>query len=359
MKILIVGNWHSQIHEEPIYQVLKQSQYNVFKFKWNTYVETTTSENIFKFISKKAQNKYIIGPIINKLNKDFLEYSKNVRPDVIFIYRGTHIFKKILSQLHKELDTIIVGYNNDDPFSPNYQGWEWRHFLDCIPEYDLVLSYRKLNIESYWKAGAKKVELLRSWYLPEKHYPMRLNKEEIKKYGCDVVFIGHFEDDGRKEVLEKIIKKGINLRVFGPGWEKVKWNVKLPKSFLPITPVTGPDYNKALNACKIALCFFSRLNRDTYTRRCFEIPATGKLLLSEYSEDLANLYLEGLEAEYFRDDEELIKKINFYLSNQDLLLSVANSGRRRAKKDGYDIYSRVKEIVGWCKLHIGDADGKK
>ena len=347
----MIGNWHSEIHEEPIYLALKKLKHKVYKFKWNSYVKTKVNDNVFRFISKKAQNKYIIGPIINKINQDFLKYSKNVNPDVIFIYRGTHIFKKILSQIHKELDTLIVGYNNDDPFSPKYKGWEWRHFLNCIPEYDLILSYRKLNVESYWKAGAKNVELLRSWYLPDKHFPMKLNRKEREKFGCDVVFIGHYEDDGRQEILEKIIKKGINLKVFGPGWEKIKWNVELPKSFLPIRPVTGPEYNKALNGCKIALCFFSRLNRDSYTRRCFEIPATGKLLLSEYSEDLSNLYLEGIEAEYFRNDVELLYKINYYLSNQSLLSSVANLGRKRAIKDGHDIHSRAKKITEWLNFY--------
>ena len=47
--------------------------------------------------------------------------------------------------------------------------------------------------------------------------------------------------------------------------------------------------------------FFSRLNRDTYTRRCFEIPAAGTLMLCDYSDHAATLFAPGREADFFRD----------------------------------------------------------
>ena len=117
------------------------------------------------------------------------------------------------------------------------------------------------------------------------------------------------------------------------------------KHLAPVHLVWNEDYKKALCGAKIALCFFSKLNRDTYTRRCFEIPATGTLLLSEYSDDLASLYQEGEEADFFKNKEEMIQKIKLYLGNDDLRSRVAVNGNQRAIIDGHDIFSRMAKVL--------------
>jgi spore maturation protein CgeB len=102
-----------------------------------------------------------------------------------------------------------------------------------------------------------------------------------------------------------------------------------------------------LCGARIALCFLSKLNRDTYTRRCFEIPASGTLLLSEYSDDLAGMFREGVEADYFRSPEEMIEKIRCYLDDDALRRRVAAAGRLRVVDDGHDVVSRMAQVIGW------------
>jgi len=118
---------------------------------------------------------------------------------------------------------------------------------------------------------------------------------------------------------------------------------------LPVRLVWGDDYNRALSGAKIALCFFSKLNRDTYTRRCFEIPATNTLLLSEYSDDLASIYREGIDAVFFRTKDEMIIKIQKYLGDYQLRSTVAASGFQRVYAEGHDVISRMKQVVEWVK----------
>ena len=100
------------------------------------------------------------------------------------------------------------------------------------------------------------------------------------------------------------------------------------------------------------MCFFSKLNRDTYTRRCFEIPATGTLLLSEYSDDMTTIYRAGKEADYFSSKEELIEKIKLYVENDSFRRQVAACGNRRVVEDGHDIVSRMSKVVNFA----GDSD---
>ncbi|WGU68927.1 glycosyltransferase [Capnocytophaga canimorsus] len=45
--------------------------------------------------------------------------------------------------------------------------------------------------------------------------------------------------------------------------------------------------------------FLSKLNNDQYTRRCFEIPACGTMMLSERTPTLQEFYTENEEIVFF------------------------------------------------------------
>lgn len=352
MKILVVGDWHSELHEEAVFKAFRQLGHEVIGFPWCRYFRPSTGwRRGVDSIVKRAQNKYLIGPIITRLNRDLVRQASCERPDMVFVYRGTHILPSTLRQLRVNLpNVVLIGYNNDDPFAPKQPHWLWRHFLACVPKYDLVLAYRHHNIEEFYQIGARRVELLRSWFISERNHPVELFAEEVLKYECDVVFIGHYEPDERVSYLEEIVRHGFKLRLFGHSedWNPALKQSELLKEFVPINPLWGENYNKALCGAKVALCFFSKLNRDTYTRRCFEIPATGTLMLSEFSDDLASLYVEGEEVDFFRSKNELIKKLNLYLHNEKLRQTIAANGYHRVIADGHDVVTRMKQVLVWA-----------
>jgi spore maturation protein CgeB len=349
MRVLVVGDWHSELHEEVAAQALRELGHEVREFRWAPYFSSANGIlggliNLFR----KFQNKYIVGPLIVKINSIFVSSALGFRPDMIFVYRGTHITRKSLERVKKNLPKcVLVGYNNDDPFSPKRAPYLWNVFLKAVPVYDLMLAYRHANINEYKHNGAQRVELLRSWFVPKRNHPVQLSQNDERKFLTDVVFVGHYENDQRLEYLEEIVEQGISLKIFGPGYD---WDPILKKSTIlnnmpPVQLVWGEDYNKALCGSKIALCFFSKLNRDTYTRRCFEIPATGTMMLSEFSKDLASLYEEEKEADYFRSKAEMINKIKKYLNNPSIRKGVAAAGLRRVTDEGHDVLSRMRQVV--------------
>lgn len=351
MKVLIAGDWHSDLHEEEVKRSLQRQGHDVADFRWHGYFKPGSHVlSRLTNLLKRAQNKYLAGPLVGRVNKDFVDMTLDYKPDVVFVYRGTHIRTSALATIRSALpDCIIVGYNNDDPFSPAQPKYYWRHFLAAIPHYDLMLAYRTANLADFRRHGARRVELLRSWYVPDRNHPVELAVNDRVKYSCDVVFIGHYEADQRRECLEEIVRQGFKLRLFGPTkyWAgPLRTSVELG-ALAPVGMVWGEDYNRALCGAKVALCFLSKLNRDTYTRRCFEIPASRTLMLSEYSDDLASLYEEGVEADFFRDKDELIRKIRMYLADEGLRNSVAEAGYRKVTAAGHDIDSRIKMVLGW------------
>jgi hypothetical protein len=351
VKILIAGDWHSELHEESVYQAFRQLGHEPVRFAWHGYFKPSGALGRMTWPLARAQNKYMFGPAVARLNRDLLALAADEQPDLVFVYRGTHVFPKTLCELRRVAPhTVLIGYNNDDPFSPRYPGWKWRHFLAGAPEYDLVLAYRRHNLDEFKAAGARRVELLRSWFIPERNYPVELSSDDRRRFECDIVFVGHYEPDGRLEYLEEIVRRGWRLRIFGPGyeWDDVIRGSTLLRDQAPVRLVWGQDYNRALCGGKVALCFLSRLNRDTYTRRCFEIPASGTVLLSEYSDDLAGLFEPDREAVFFRNAQEMCDKLEYLIAEDTQRKMVADAGRRRVWKGGHDVLSRIRVLLGWA-----------
>ena len=267
MKILVVGDGHSAIHEVAVAKAFTKLGHQVEAFYWKSYFQ---SNNPVVRVWQRAQNKFIYGPTITSLNNDLLNAAVQFKPALVFIYRGTHVYQHTLLEMKKMLPScLIYGYNNDDPFANGHPVWLWRHFLKSVKNYDVMFAYRKHNLDDFLRIGAKRVELLRSWFIPEINHPISLSGIEKDKFECDVVFIGHYEADGRLEFLEAIVSNGIKLHLYGPGyeWDHLLKKSKVLRDLAPVHLVWNGDYNKALCGAKIALCFLSKLNRDTYTRR--------------------------------------------------------------------------------------------
>jgi spore maturation protein CgeB len=331
MKILVVGDWGSDIHEKPLADAFEKLGHSVSRFAWGHRFNTS--------IAMRLQNKFLLGPVLRRINRDLKEKVHQERPNLVFVYRGSHVFRRTIEAAKSgSAGSIWFGYNNDDPFSPRNPFYLWRHFRKAIPTYDLVFAYRTHNVEEYRAAGAKRVELLRSWFIPERNRKVELSSEDNSKYGCDVAFIGHYERDGRSDAIEQVIQAGFDFKLYGPEWHRAPQLKALP-------PPRGEEYNKAVNGAKICLCFLSALNRDTYTRRCFEIPAAGSLLLTQYSDDIASLFKPGLECETFRTGEELVQKLKSLLGDPQRVKAIAEAGMRRVHEDRHDVVSRAREIL--------------
>lgn len=353
MRVLIAGDWHSDLHEQEVLRALTRLGHEVGQFKWHSYFafEPQASASLGT-LYKRVQNKYVTGPTITRINQEFLDTAREFRPDVVLVYRGTHIDTNALQAIKAAIPhCVLVGYNNDDPFAPTQPKYLWRHFLAAIPHYDLMLAYRHANLGELQMAGAKRVELMRSWYVADRNYPVELSNEERSNFATDVVFIGHYEPDQRLDCLEEIVRQGFNLRLFGPTkyWAQPLAKSPVLRHLAPTQMVWGADYNRALCGAKVALCFLSKLNRDTYTRRCFEIPATKSLMLSEHSDDLASIFLKGVEADFFRDRDEMMQKIKHYVADDLARQRVAEGGYNKVLNAGHDVDSRMKAMLGWIE----------
>lgn len=346
-RILIAGAWQYEIYEEALSFGFMELGCEVERFSWFKTLYNPRDPGIrtgkVSSIIGRIENKFSFGPSLKKLNLELADIVLKCKPDILFVLNGQFVTKKTLCNIKASLPRIVlVSFNNDDPFSTRFSRLLWRHFLSAADGYDRVFVYRHKNIIDLEKIGVFKTRLLRSYYIKNRNFLIanRLPSE----FDCDVIFIGHFENDGRDRLIKAILENGIKLKVYGTLWEKSTLHSYITGKVGEIRPLRT-EYNQALNGSKIALAFFSKINNDTYTRRNFEIPAAGTFMLSEYSADLATLFKEGEEAEFFRNPTELMDKIRFYLKNDSLRIKIAKAGHERLCESGHEVTDRAREIL--------------
>ncbi|MDO8970242.1 MAG: glycosyltransferase [Saprospiraceae bacterium] len=347
-KVLIVGQWMWHWYQSACASALASLGCQVIPFDWLGdfyYWKSDNIEPVYKSKWAMLQNRFLWGPKLMEINRRLYRQALQLRPDVIWFFNCTHIFPNTARTLQQRLpDTVLAQYTNDNPFGMHIKPDYWRHFKRSIPFFDVHFVYRYSNVADFRRAGARDVHLLRSYYLPSEDYHVELGPDNIR-FECDVVFAGHYEADGRLEMLQALAQRGVKVNLFGGGWRGATKRLDSANPLIaqfPVAPAIGENYRKAISGAKIALCFLSKLNTDTYTRRNFQIPAMQTFMLSEYSDDLADLFQEGVEAEYFRSTDELLDKTRFYLDHPELIKQVAQRGYERVVKDGHDVTSRMK-----------------
>jgi len=305
----------------------------------------------------KVERRYVVGPGIFRINQRLLRLASEYNPDVILVYAGQPVLPSTVQTLSRSF--WVTGYQNDDVFG----GWKnrfggrfFRAFIQSLRFYTSYHVFRDINVSEYQQHGCSRVKLLRYFYLPWQHYPIKVNSEDRERLGADVLFIGAGQPDTRVHYVIALLDAGVNLRIYG---NMHTWRRYLPESAFhrlqPISLIEGHDYAKAICSAKICLAMFSKTNRDQYSLRSFEIPACGGFMLAERTSVMLSLFREGEEAEYFSDASELLAKVHYYLTNEDLRVWIATAGRERCLRDRHDVYSRMRQwlsdLAEWgCKV---------
>ncbi|HUK56428.1 MAG TPA: glycosyltransferase [Nitrospiria bacterium] len=159
-----------------------------------------------------------------------------------------------------------------------------------------------------------------------------------KKYAYDVCFVGGIgkPHSGRIPILEKVAERFERFAFYGYGIEQAGRSSALRKRFKGWAD--HHTMRKLFSSSKIAL----NLTLDGYDRvkkgvnaRCFEIPACGGALqLSAFHRNMKD-YFNDDEIAYFHDPDDLISKINYYLSREGERVAVVEKALQKAKTYSY------------------------
>jgi spore maturation protein CgeB len=242
-----------------------------------------------------------------------------------------------LAKMSKMLREAVYLYHPDLLFYFHYQDWieheVWREISEELPTKTIIYladdHWRYEETKSLWKIfnlvcstdseGVKKRQgegfsnsFSTQWGC-NNHLFRNLNLP--KKY--DVTFVGRSYGK-RKEFVDTIRNHGIDIRTFGLGW---KDSGRVPQS----------ELIRIYNQSKISLniSFASKREKIQIKGRDFEAVGCGSLLLTKDTNEIGSYFVPGEEIVTYTDANDALKKLEYYLKNEDERKKIAKKGFER------------------------------
>ena len=285
----------------------------------------------------RALNKFRIPHDAASINGRLKKISRgNIMFDIIWIEKSTMLRSDTIRALRAAFPrSCLISLSEDDMYALHNRS---RYYEDCLPLYDIVFTTKIYNLDELMELGAKRTEFFLDSYDEASHRPLT-EYYSIERKDIDVCFVGTYEIE-RATTIRWLGSKGIRVVVFGNGWEslrKVQTNIEIQNR-----PVFGEEYAEIINRAKINLGFLRKINRDQVTSRTMEITGAGGFLLAERTARHVELFQEGVEADFFSSDEELLEKIKMYLRTPEAILSIGRAARQRCLRSGYGMTEQIK-----------------
>jgi len=263
--------------------------------------------------------------------------------DLVWVNGGELLGLDCVSYIKSKIKKPIILYNNDDP-TGGRDGRRFDMLIDAIPNYDICVVMRELNVEEYLEKGAKKVIRVFMSYDEIAHSPLK-ESEIHESFKSEVSFIGtNMPKENRDKFLFELIKREVPISIWGGRWERSPYWKDL-KPFFRGHTLKGEDYIAAIQGSKICLGLLSKGNRDLHTTRTFEIPFIGSLFCAERTKEHKNLFEENREAVFWQDVDECAEKCHNLLVNTKLIEEIARNGRHRLLSDKRGNEDVVKYIL--------------
>lgn len=279
------------------------------------------------------------GPMVSAINRAVWQEANGLQGiTLIWIDKGVWIYPETIQHLKEATGAQVLHYTPDSQIVIQRS----RHFISSIPLYDVLVTTKEWEVDSYKELGAKRVLLTYQGY-DSRFYPRMVSEPERSQYDSDVCFIGHTQPHYAQR-LKALSTTGIKLRIWGDTWPAYANSHPWAKSLVS-SGLWGESYPVALACAKIGLGLLGKHIPETSTTRTFEIPAMGTFLLAERTELHQQLFEEGKEAEFFSSDDEMIDKVKFYLAHDEACRRIAAAGRARCERSGYSSVDLLRQIL--------------
>ena len=219
---------------------------------------------------------------------------------------GTCVDPKCIPYFSRRYRVPTILWGTDD---------DWLFFADVPhstkilgPFHDWIVTNHEPCVHEYRKIGCHNVLLEKITY-SRSVWEGDINSDRE----TDVYFCGR-ANFNRKKYVDVLRGMGVNF--------KFNWTDETP---LPLEDMVN-RYKQAKIAINFTISVRSGIYNNQMKGRIFEGMAGGCMVLSEYCPTIEKYFTIGEHLDVFRDEEEMVRKVKFYLENENERKRIAEAG---------------------------------
>lgn len=224
---------------------------------------------------------------------------------------------------------------NDGPMAAYDRDFAYLHAFDHVLYHSPAYSKDMQIDEKLRYCGAKQIDF---WPLGsfDALCDRSMTEEDIKfkERDIDVTFVGALAPN--KMPIIAAVKKAFGRRMRLHGLTNIKRNLYFNLKFgFPgwIKPLPFEQYVPLYQRTKIGINVHNRGDYTVGGYRLYDLPANGVMQISDGGPYLESFFEVGREIESYRNVDELIDKIKYYLNNDADRERIALNGFRRVDND--------------------------
>jgi spore maturation protein CgeB len=270
-------------------------------------------------------------PGLRRMYQDLDEVISERRPAALIVdnfhpYHPEHLKQLDIYKVIRTSDGPICAYDRDFAYLHAYN-----HVLYHSPAYS-----RDMDMASKLHyCGAHNIDFWPFALFDVAFDSLKTEKELfLQERDIDIIFIGALHL-GKMPFLAKI-KKAFGRRCRMHGLTSIKRNVYYNIKYgFPgwIRPIAFEDYVPLYQRSKIGINLHNRGDYTVGSYRLFDVPGNGVMQISDGGEYLNTFFEVGKEIVGYRNVDDLIDKIRYYLSHDDEREAIARNGYGRVMKD--------------------------
>ncbi len=296
--------WHGQLYEG-LAKLGPVTEFDYTALGYDWYREFSR-DNEFGRHRRREMNERVLPALRAAHRRESVDW--------VFVYAsGTEIMAQTLRSIQDELGIPIVGMCLDDKqsWAGHWMGDHRGGQIDIAATLDLAWTSARVACDWYLAEGGRPLFLLEGCCPVETRGVGR--PEDI-----DVSFVGGAYGF-RPSLVRFLERHGVAVETYGGGWKKGAVGDKEAEEIYCRSRINlgmgGIGYSETLTNVK---------GRD------FEIPSLGGgMYLTTFNPDLATAFEIGKEIVCYRNRDELVELIRYYLAHPDEAEAIAAAGRRR------------------------------
>lgn len=272
---------------------------------------------------------------------------QSFKPDIILGYDYSFLMDENCTEIIEKSECKnLLFYFADEPKGKFALG-ENTHFYNDIKKYNPKIYIWDKDFVNEFKNAE---------YLPLAITPKKY-KTIFDNYKYNITFVGRPLTDLRQEILCQIIKVFKNkLKIFSyeehflRSIDEIKEKKLLDENDLAVYSncwqgfiEKEEDLAEIYNSSKINLNI-NLQGKSSINYRVFEVLASGGFLLTDEREDLNKYFTVSKNLETYKNTEDLIDKIDFYLQNLNIAQKIAQAGKSEILKN-HTFNARAKIIL--------------